>query len=285
LAAPLLTVTLLGCACGSAPARPPSTRPTQIVPTTPDLIAAGQPQVDGDLWFLAGSSSAKTVQEINLVTQKVTRVVPVAADASAIAESSTGTVAVGFSDASGTLEFLNGATGVVVGTVNVAQPIRDISVEGTTANFFVLDGTATASTVNAVSADGAKVPAAIGVPLHSVALVVDPSATNLYLLQSGGTVLDLPIPNGSTPVASSSFFAGDGAVRLALSGDGSSLYVLKSIAKGCNVGVFNLSLQSQVRVLAAPAGCVDLVPSIDGTHLLVLVGTSTVGNIQVIPVG
>jgi hypothetical protein len=281
----LASLAVVAAACGNLPPRPKNTKPVQIFPTSPALIAAGQPQTDGDLWFLAGSPTTKVISEISLVTGKVARTIPVADDASAIAESATGTVAVGFSDAGGTLQFRDGTTGEVVNTVTVAQPIKQIAAEGSTSNFFVLDGTVSATTVNAMSANGAQVPGALGVPLDTVSIAVTADGANVYALESSGRVVEIPEQTGTTRLASSSFFVGRGAMAIALSDDGSTLFVLKTVKGGSNVGVFDLSTEQQLRALPAPANSVYVVPSIDGAHLYLFVGTPTVGNIQVIPVG
>ncbi len=271
-------------ACGTTKPSPSvQPRPT-IIPTTPELISGGEPQTNGTMWVLAGSAGAKTIQEISLASDARLEVVPVNADASAIAATSDGTLAVGYADSAGTVELRSASTGALEQTLGVGQPVKCIAAEGETDTFFVLDGTGSATTVNPLSTSG-RSGGAIGVELDSVALAVAPDGSNMYLLQSSGSVVDYPIQSGGTRLASSSFFGGVGAIGLALSGDGSTLFVLKKVKGGDNVGVFNVTTEEQKKVLAAPAGSVDVIPSLDGAHLYLLVGTPTVGNIQVIPVG
>jgi WD40 repeat protein len=248
------------------------------------LIGVGAPQPNGTLWVLAGTPADKTLQEINLLSGKVQRIVPVAGGASTLAQSLTGTLAVGYGDSDGTVEFRDGSTGSLLSLVTVGAPVKDISAQGDTSTFFVLDGTTSVTTVNAVNSAGQAVPPAIGVALDTVALAATPDGSQIYLLEHSGFVTDATVHTGKIKSASSSFFAGKDAVQLALSDDGSNLYVLKSISSGANIGIFNVSTEEQTGVIPAPAHSTGLVGSIDGTHIYVLVGTPTVGNVQVFPI-
>lgn len=237
------------------------------------------------MWLLAGTSSDRTIQDINLLNGHVVHLLAVSGDAAAIAESATGTLAVGYANTAGTVEFRDGTSGSVIATTHVGQPVKQLVAQGTSPNFFVLDGTPTATTVNSLDPTGAAPVPAIGVSLSTISLAVSPDGAQLYLLQSSGQVIDMPVPTGSTPLASSGFFGGVGAVRIAISPDGARLFVLKSLRRACNVGVFDLATQEQTGVVAAPSESVGVVPSLDGEHLYVLVGTASVGNVQVISVG
>jgi hypothetical protein len=153
---------------------------------------------------------------------------------------------------------------------------------GTT--FDVLDGSSASTSVTIVSSAGAAEPPSIGVAIDSIALVAGPD-NQLYLLDDLGTVTNLTLSASGQTTASGSFFVGDGALQLAVSPDGSSLFVLKGTGNAMNVSVYDIATEQQVRLLPAPANAVGLVVSIDGTHIYVLVGSPTVGNIQVYPVG
>lgn len=256
-----------------------------ILPTTPALVSGGAPQPDGTMWVLAGSSRDRTIQQLNLTSGKVLHVRSVAGTASAIAESATGTLAVGYANPQGTVEFRDAGTGSVVSTLGVGQPVKGLVAQGQTSTFFVLDGTFSATTVNTVNPSGPVVQSATGVELRSVAIAATADGSHAYLLQSSGSVVEFPIAGGKSTQAISQFYAGAGAAQIALSPDGSKLFVLKIVNGDANVGVFNLATDNQERLLPAPAGTVDLQPSLDGSHLYLLVGTPTVGNIQVESIG
>jgi hypothetical protein len=237
------------------------------------------------MWLLAGSPTAKTLQEINLVSGKIGLIVPVGADADSLVESSTGVLAVGYSSASGPIEFRNSASGALLHSVTVGTPVKDLSAGADGNTFYALVGTPTETSVATVSSSGATEPATFGVALDTVSLAVSSAEDQLYLLESSGTVVDTPLNTTSgPPVASASFFVGQRPVQFALSPDGSTVFVLKGAGATMNVSVFNAATERQLRVLPAPAHGVAVVTSIDGAQFYVLVGTPTIGNIQVYPV-
>jgi DNA-binding beta-propeller fold protein YncE len=84
----------------------------------------------------------------------------------------------------------------------------------------------------------------------------------------------------------SRFPVGSNPKTLALSGDGDTMYVLKGTASGTeNVGVINVSLESQTKALPAPTGTTDIAVSSDGATLYAFVGTPSVGNVQLFSTG
>ena len=261
--------------------------PAQILPAPAGLIGAGDPQANGTMWLLAGSSTAKTLQEINLVSGTIEKIVPIGANADSVVESPTGVVAVGYSSANGAVEFRSGTLGSVVRTVSVGAPVKAIASGGDGTTFYVLSGTTSETSVNDVSSTaGAVEPPSIGVSLDTIAFVVGAGDDELYLLQSSGSVIITPlgVATGQT-AANGSFFVGADPRQLALSADGSLLFVLKGPRSRPNIGVFNAATGQVRKVLPAPANSVDLVTAIDNAHIYVMVGTTVVGNIQVFPVG
>jgi hypothetical protein len=238
------------------------------------------------MWLIAGSATAKTLEEINLLSGNILKVVPVGASADSVVESPTGLLAVGYSSANGPVEFRSGSSGSLTHAVTVGAPVKAIASGSDGTTVYVLSGTGTETSVNVVSTTGAAEPASIGVSLSTIALAVGTHDDQLYLLESSGSVVVTPlgVPAGQTP-ANASFFVGTEPERLALSADGSLMFVLKAAGAGSNIGVFNAATGQQRKVLPAPANSVDVLTSIDSTHIYVLVGTPTVGNIQVYPVG
>jgi len=281
-------VGIVVAACGGPvhPAKVAPPNPNQILPAPAGLIAGGAPQANGTMWLLAGAASARTLQEINLLTAKIVKIVPINADADSVVESSGGLLAVGYASPGGAVEFRNGSSGALVHAVTIGAPVKAIADGGDSTTFYVLSGNGTEDSVSAVSSVGSPEPPGVSVPLATIALAVGNAGGQLYLLQNSGTVVDTPLgPAIGQPLASASFFVGDGAVQLALSADGSLLFVLKGSGNAMNIGVFNVDTEQQRKVLPAPSNSIDVLASIDGTHIYVLVGTPTVGNIQVYPVG
>jgi DNA-binding beta-propeller fold protein YncE len=80
-----------------------------------------------------------------------------------------------------------------------------------------------------------------------------------------------------------SFPVGNSGHSLALSPDGSTLYVLKNGSAPTNVAVVDLATQSVRKVLPAPSNCLQVLVSPSGNQLYQVVGTAGYGNIQVFP--
>jgi len=54
------------------------------------VLGGAQPQPNGLMWLLAGSSTAKTLQELNVTTGKIALIVPESASAVSVAQLSSG---------------------------------------------------------------------------------------------------------------------------------------------------------------------------------------------------
>ena len=146
----------------------------------------GTPQTNGTMWLLAGSPTAKTLQEINLVSGKIGHIVPVGADADSLVESSTGILAVGYSGASGPIEFRDSVSGALLHSVTVGTPVKELSAGADGTTFYALVGTPTEISVTTVSSAGAIEPPTFGVAVDTVSLAVSSTNDQLYLLESSG---------------------------------------------------------------------------------------------------
>jgi hypothetical protein len=280
----LLAVTVAACGSSSPRAKAVPLKPSRILAAPAGLMAGGGPQTDGTMWLIAGLVNAKTLQQINLVTDKVEQIVPIGLDADSLVESSTEILAIGYS--TGSVEFRNGSSGALLSTTTVGAPVKAIAVGSNGTTFFVLNGTSTSTSVTELSANGAAEPPSIGVSLGTIALAVATNGGKLYLLQSSGSVIDVPLSvTGAESSASATFFVGPAPVQMALSGDGSTLFVLKGTGTNMNVSVVDVGTERQTGVLPAPANSVGVLASLDSSDIYVLVGTQTAGNIQVFPVG
>jgi DNA-binding beta-propeller fold protein YncE len=287
LALGVIAVLSTACSAGSAsPAvttapRPP-VAPTQTFPGPAGLVGGAQPQPNGYMWLLARTTTGANLQLLNLTTGKVTQVVPASADSVAVSQSPSGLVGVGLaSGKTGALELCNGSSGVPVATVPVSAPVKGVyaGADGTT--FYVLNGTTAAVSVTLVNSQTDKASISVPVPLDTVAVVVDPAGQNVFALESDGNLDQIDIGSGTV---TASFKVGSNPVQLAISSTGTTLYVLKSIADGADIGVVDIATESQTRALPAPADSVGIQPSSDGESLYLVVGTASIGNIQVFSV-
>ena len=280
-----LAAALLSACTSSAPHDgPDSTRaPTKIIPAPADVVAGTAPQLNGNLWVLAGPVGDRTLHQLDLTTDKFGPAVPAAASATSLTESNSTLLGLGLATVStGAVQFLNGSNGALVSTVALAAPVRAVTAGSDGSTFFALEGTTTSSSVAAISSIASTVKGTLPVPLDTVSIAVAPDQQRIYALESDGNV---DIISGFGQVISR-FSVGRNPEALALSGDGATMYVLKN-GRGAaeNVGVFNVSLESQTKVLPAPSDTNDIAISSDGATLYAFVGTSTVGNVQLFATG
>jgi DNA-binding beta-propeller fold protein YncE len=133
--------------------------------------------------------------------------------------------------------------------------------------------------VTVVNSRNGALEGTVPVPLNTVSVVPDAQGSSVYAVQPSGLVTQIAVACGKVM---SSFTVGAAARSLALSPDGATLYVLKDVGTGANVAEVNLATESVQRVLPAPANCLQVLVSADGSQLYQLVGTPTFGNIQVI---
>jgi hypothetical protein len=262
----------------------PAAKPTAIYPGPVGILAGAQPQPNGYLWLLARAGDVADLHQLNLSNGAIASVVPTSLSADAIAQSPSGLIGVGLATlATGALELRNGSSGVLLGTVPIGAPVRDVVAGGDGSTFYVLNSSKTSASVTLVNATTQKVSVTIPVPLDTTSIAVDPLGQNLFALGANGTVN--VITTGTGTIAGN--FRADQGIQLAMSPTGTELYVLKNLGSGSvsNVSVFRIATESQTRVVGTPAHAVDIQVSADGRDLYAIVGTSAYGNVQVFPSG
>jgi DNA-binding beta-propeller fold protein YncE len=281
----LTAATLTACSGGGGapPPRqaPAASKPQQIFPAPKNLLAAAQPQSNGTLWALAGDSASKGLYDISLSNGSGVGSISVSNAARSVTESLSGIVglALGMGQ-TGALELLNGNTGDVAKTVPLGAPARDVVVGSDGATFYVLNGTSRSASVTVVDSRTGAVQGTVPVPLNTISIAPDAEDSSLYALQPNGQVSQIAVAGGTIM---SSFRVGSAALSLTLSPDGGTLYVLKDAGPSANVAAVDLATESVGQVLPAPANCLQILVSANGSELYQLVGTPTYGNIQVFP--
>lgn len=255
-------------------------KPQQVLPAPKGLLAAAQPQPNGTMWALAGNAASKGLFDLSLATGKGAGSISVSNAAQSVAESLAGVVGLALGTGrTGALEMLNGSTGKVIRTIPLGAPARDVVVASDGTTFYVLDGNAKSASVTVVNSRTGDTQGTVPVPLNTVSIAPDGQGSSLYALQPTGTVSQVAVVGGEIMTK---FATGPGGRSLALSPDGTTLYVLKDAsAATANVAEVNLATDGVQRTLPAPASARQVLVSADGTQLYQLVGTSAYGNIQV----
>ena len=279
---PLLAIVpLAACSAGNAvaPAASTAAHPQRILAAPRSVLAAGQPEPDGAIWMLAGSTASRGLFKFSLSSGHSLGSISVSNAAQSVTESLMGVIglAMGTSNA-GALELLNGRSGAVIRTVPLGAPARRVVVGTDGGTFYVLNGSATSSSVTIVNSADGRVQGTVPVPLDTVSIVPDVEETTLYALQPSGRVSQIAMAGGKIIT---SFPIGDSGRSLALSPDGSTLYVLKNGFASTNVAVVDLATERVRKVLPAASNCLQVLVSPSGNQLYQVVGTAAYGTIQV----
>jgi DNA-binding beta-propeller fold protein YncE len=196
-----------------------------------------------------------------------------------VTESLTGVLGVALGGrGTGALELLDGSTATVVRTVALGAPAREVVVGSDGGTFYVLNGTAAASSVTIVDSQDGRVKGTVPVPLDTVSIVPDVQETAIYALQPNGHVSQVAAAGGRIIT---NFPIGASGHSLALSPDGSTLFALKGATDATNVAVVDLATESVRKVLPAPSNCLQVLVSANGNQLYQVAGTAGYGNIQV----
>jgi DNA-binding beta-propeller fold protein YncE len=244
------------------------------------LIAGAAPQPNGLVWVLSAKRKIRTIGQIDLTNGKQKQAVGASAGAKAVAQSSTGVVALGVGTATtGAVQLLNASTGALENTVAVGAPVEDVAFGDDGTTLYVLNGTATSQSVTVINTTTQKIVATTGLPSDAHAIMPDPSQNAVWSVERSGSVQETSLTNHK-PLGS--FSVGDPGVSIAMSPNGRVLYVLKRAGNVDNIAVIDAASERIERILPAAHGSVALAISPDGGRLYDFVGTSRYGNIQVI---
>ena len=280
----LAILPLAACSAGTAavPAAPAAAQPQRILAAPRGILAAGQPQSDGAMWTLAGSTASRGLFKFSLGSGHALGSISVSSAAQSVTESLTGVLGLAMATGhTGALELLNGNTGTIRRTVPLGAPAREVVAGTDGVTFYVLNGSATSSSVTIVDSADGRVQGTVPVPLETASIAPDVQENTLYALQPSGRVSQIATAGGRIIT---SFPVGDSGRSLALSPDGSTLYVLKNGLAATNVAVVDLATERVFKVLPASSNCRQVLVSADGNQLYQVVGTAGYGNIQVFPI-
>ncbi len=258
-------------------AAPVKVLPERIIGAPRSLLAASGPGTDGTMWAVAGSASVG-LYRFDSASGKETGSVSVTASARSVAETSSGMLAVALGTSrSGALDLLRAHAQKAWKTVSLPAPAVQVVAAGT--DFYALSAWPSSASVTEVSAHTGKITGTVPAPKDSVSLTADPQHGLIYVLQRNGLVDDISLHGGSIQ---SSFSVGDPGESIAVSPDGTRLYVLKGTSDVSNIAVVNTATGGILKVLPAPSHCVQLIVSATGHQLYEVVGSPAYGNIQVV---
>jgi DNA-binding beta-propeller fold protein YncE len=232
------------------------------------------------LWVLTGSGRVRAIDEIELGTGKPSASVGVSNTARTLAQSPTGTVALGLGSVkTGAIELFNGSTGTPTDTIPVGAPVMSVAFGDDGVTLYALDGRAKTRSVTIIDTSTDKVTGTVGLPSDARSIVPAPDQKAIWTVQASGTVQETSLTS-RRPIES--FFTGSPGIAAAVSPDGDVLYVLKGTSALANIDAISTATEHVTRVLPAAANSIDLSASLDGSQLYDFVGAPAYGNIQVL---
>jgi YVTN family beta-propeller protein len=257
-----------------------STGRSRTIAVPAGLLAGTVPQPNGTLWVLAGTSSVRTINEISLSTGKQNLAAGVSDTAQALAQSSTGVLALGLaSSKTGAVELLDASTGAPTGTIPVGAPVMSVAFGDDGVTLYVLNGTAKTRSVTVINTSTQKVTATIGLPSDARSIVPTPDQQAIWSVQASGVVQETSL-SSRKPIES--FPTASPGIAVAVAPSGGVLYILKGTSVQANIAVISVATERITSVLAAAANSVDLGVSLDGSQLYDFVGAPSYGNIQIL---
>lgn len=287
LLACLLTAAVVPAGCGgSSPSgghagrRAGGAGGTRVIAAPSQLLAGTAPQPDGTLWVLAGTSRVRTIDEIDVGTGKPSASIGVSNTARALAQSSTGIVALGLGGVrTGAIELLSGSTDTPTSTISVGAPVISVAFGDDGVTLYALDGTAKTRSVTIINSSTDKVTGTMGLPSDARSIVPTPNQKAIWSVQASGTVQETSLTS-RRPIES--FFTGSPGIAAAVSPAGEVLYVLKGTSAMANIDAISTATEHVTQVLPAAANSIDLSTSLDGSQLYNFVGAPSYGNIQIL---
>lgn len=273
-----------GCGTSAAPhsggtvVKASHAKALKIIPAPANTLGGTPPQTNGTLWVVAGNAKSHGIYQMDLSNRKVIGSLSVSNNATTIAESPTGLMALGVATSStGAVQFRNGSSGALLATVPLSGPVAALAagVDGTT--FYALNGRPGNMAVAIINGKKDSVETSLPAPSNAVGVVPAPNEQSVYVLQPNGVVTQIATTGGHI---AAQFPIGHSGRALAIGPGGNTLYVLKGQGSVRNVAVVNISTESVKTVLPAPANTQNIVLSPNGRNLYDIVGAPGSGNIQ-----
>ncbi len=243
------------------------------------LIAGTTPQPNGTIWVLAGTKHVRTINEIDLATGQQHATVGMSNAAQAVAQSSTGGLAVGLGSAHAGAVELRSASGAVTHTIPVGAPVISLAFGDDGTTLYVLDGTAKTRSVTVIDTSTHRTTRTIGLPADARSIAPTPNQRAIWSLQASGTLQETSL---RTRKPIESFPLGSPGIAVATSPNGEVLYALKGTPSTANIAVISAATEQIRHVLPAAADSVDLGVSLDGSQLYDFVGSPSFGNVQIL---
>ena len=265
---------------GAARSKTTASHISKVIPVSGGVVSASAPNSGGNMWVLAGSSASKGIFQVSTVSGKTLESVSVSNGATGVAQAPSGLLGIGVdSGNAGSVQFRSGTTGSAVSTVALSGPVVGLASGGNGNDFYALIRVGQAESVAVVDPGQGKVIATVPVSSHALAVVPAPGGSDIYVLSADGFVDDIVVASGQVD---GHFPVGHSGYALAITQDGTTLYVLKGQDPARNIAIVDTATESVRKVIPAAAASVAVQLSQSQNSLFDVVGTAHYGNIQAI---
>jgi hypothetical protein len=262
-----VTLGLFGLGSATLAGSAGASTPTNV--TVPGkVVAITQPLASGTMWVLSGTSTEKTMYQVNADTGAVLGSEGVSRYADDIALSANNaTLALGTTaGAYPAMVWYSALTGRFAGAARATAPVFHVATNSAGNTIYDLRGGSVAMFMDAVGTSnglGFSFP----IPGSPVGLVLTDLGRVMLVLQADGTLGTLSLPGGKYVNA---YSTGAPAQGMSLTGDGSTLYVLRAPVANSTSGsiaVVNVAAGKVIETIPTPVNCVSLAISPDGRTL------------------
>lgn len=259
-------------------------KPAYVLPAPAGLLAISAPR-HGALWVLAGNSKVKTLTEMNSRTGAIIETIGVSAAATDLVWLPNGYLAVSLgAGRNGSIAVYDPRSYNIIARRPLAGPAIALAVTPTGSQIYALVRRPGARSVAVVSGITMQQITSVPVDSHVVSVAAFGGNGSVLVLQNNGLVQQVGL---STSHVLAEFETGAGGRDMVIAPGTRWLFIVRFLRHittlpgvGSNVARVNLATEEVVKVLPAPAHCVDIAISSDLRTLYAGVGTSGYGNVQ-----
>lgn len=271
----LVTVVII-VTFASGSSSPRGLLPLATAPGAGGIVDATQPTSDGKLWTLTNTYAAANVQLVDVYGTKPLRIIPTSLAATSVAIGGGGPLAVGQGTTkSGAISFYSPSTGHLLGTTPVSGPVISMTTSGV--YYYALVKNQSSEAIATIQPQTRAVLQILPAPKDTISIAAASNGSTIYAAQSNGNVAEIDTSSGKVYGNFGSF---PNVHAMCINPSNTFLYILKGLLSNNNVAVVNLTTQSQVDVLPAPADTVSVGINALGTQIYDVVGTQAYGNVQ-----
>ena len=263
----------------SAPAADAATVKERTIGSDAPVVSVSSSQTDGTVWALAERGALKEMYKVRVSTGSVITSDPVSSQASAIAQSPNGVLALGTSNgAASAVVLYSGASGSYTATVPIDSPAIDLAIGTGGFKCYVLEATRPDRTLFVFNQTHKGFSYQVGP--NAIAIAPVNAGTDVWILQSNGFLEEMSLNPDRIVRKMEVGLKSEGLVA---SSNGRVLYVLADTNSPKAKQIRLLSTTGRVTgVVLVPPGSRSLAVSPSGSNVFDAVAESGIGAVVVL---